>query len=459
MSTTSSLAMSDVGESRPRPSPLMLNQDLASRTFNPAIPTNAPQFGYYQQSSAYSSPTSATFSAGEGSPRFMSDMQSPPLPVARSSFYNGSRTPSRRLSVPSGISPYSPPTASYQPVYFAPLPSTSASQYSSTNNMAASPTGSAFSHHRRESDAELEWRRRTWHPSTHPSYASRPATSGLSYHQTPDDAAPALASQPAASQITRLPGIESFDLGPPHTVPVRAISSPTARRASVLTGSIEALASDRRSIPGWEQNLHHNLNRLDIANQASSSQSQTTAPPPGYALPQLQPLADVLSVADAERVNKRQTWYGGPMLPPQGSQPIMIVHRTSPESNSSDGIPTPSTSQGRELHPAIMHANGTVELQPLDAVLTDEQRAYQAHYQSKPEPIRADSGFHGYIHTPGQVPQSVYMMQAGHAMQIQHPEWRLAPPVNNQRSHPDMGRLEALVAVATSEGRAVEHLG
>ncbi|CAD0107721.1 unnamed protein product [Aureobasidium uvarum] len=483
LSTTSSLAMSDIGESRPRPSPLMLNQDPVARarlsldTFNPAIPNNGPQFGYYQQSpGGYSSPTSSNFSTGEGSPRFQASMQSPSLPIARSSFYNGTRTPSRRLSVPSGVSPYSPQAASYQPVYFAPLPSGPAPQYSNTNSMVASPTASTFSHHRRESDAELEWRRRTWHPGTHANYASRPATSGLAYNQTPDDVAPALASQPAASQITRLPGIESFDHAPPPpAVPARNITSPmqidSGRRSSILSGPIELSTSapgDRRSI-GWEHNLHQGLNKLEIAHppvdqsRILPSQRLPAAPlaelsqqsVPGYALPQLQPPADIRPVAD-DRANKRQAWYGGPMGPPQGSQPIMIAHRTSPESSSSEGIPTPSTSQGRELHPAIMHANGMVELQPPDAILTDEQRALQAHYQGKPEPTRADSGFHSYVHMAGQAP-TVYMMQAGHNMQVQSPEWRPAPI--NQRANPDMGRLEALVAVATSENRAVEHRG
>jgi hypothetical protein len=482
LSTTSSLAMSDIGESRPRPSPLMLNADPVARarlgldTFNPAIPNNGPQFGYYHQSpSGYSSPTSSNFSTGDASPRFQASMQSPSLPT-RSSFYNGTRTPSRRLSVPSGVSPYSPPTATYQPVYFAPLPSAPAPQYSSTNGMVASPTASTFSHRRRESDAELEWRRRTWHPSTHANYASRPATSGLAYNQTPDDAAPALASQPAASQITRLPGIESFDHAPPPAVPARNITSPmqidSARHSSILSGPFELSSSapgDRRSI-GWEHNLHHGLDRLEIAHPpvdqshvlpsqrvaAAPRSEQSQQPAPGYAMPQLQPLADLRSVATDDRANKRQAWYGGPMGPPQGSQPIMIAHRTSPESSSSEGVPTPSTSQGRELHPAIMHANGMVELQPRDAVLTEEQRALQAHYQGKPEPMRADSGFHSYVHMPGQAP-TVYMMQAGHNMHVQSPEWRPAPI--NQRANPDMGRLEALVAVATSENRAVEHRG
>lgn len=474
ISNTSSLALSDVGDARPRPAPLLLGQDggagarLSLETFNPAIPNTGPQFGYYQQSpSGYGSPTSATFSTTEVSPRFPPGMQSPSLSLSRSSFYNGSRTPARRLSVPSGMSPYmpSPPqTATYQPVYLTAVPPGATPQYSNAASLVASPTGSVFSHHRRESDAELDWRRRTWHPSTHTSYASRPATSGLTYHQTPDDAAPALASQPAASQITRLPGIESFDHAPPPpAVPTRAVASPTRSDATPRASVMESSADDRRNVPGWEHNLHHNLNRLEIANAAPmavSGHSRSISHPVlsqhgSFALPQLQPPAEVRSIAEAggaERANKRQAWYGGPMAPPSGSQPIMIAHRTSPESSSSEGVPTPSTSQGRELHPAIMHANGMVEMQPSHAPLTDEQRAFQAQYQGKPEPVRADSGFHSYVHIPGQAPP-VYMMQTGHGMQS--PEWRPAPMA--ARPNNDMGRLEALVAVATSENRAVEH--
>ena len=51
------------------------------------------------------------------------------------------------------------------------------------------------------------------------------------------------------------------------------------------------------------------------------------------------------------RRNKRQGWYGGPVA--EGT------HRPSPEdSGSSDGVPTPGTSQVTEFHPVIMGANG-----------------------------------------------------------------------------------------------------
>ncbi|GAB7346661.1 hypothetical protein MBLNU459_g1790t1 [Dothideomycetes sp. NU459] len=489
-STTSSVGMQD--EPRARPAPLAIIQDSSasarsSLEFNPAVGAAGTQYGFYQQSpTGYSTPTSATFSTGASSPRFSSSMHSPPASITRSSYYNGSRTPSsRRLSVPSGIHPFQPQGATYPPPYFSPLPSAAVSTFSNATSGLTSPTSSVFSHGRRESDAELEWRRRTWHPGTHPSYATRPATSSLTYHQTPDDAVPALASQPAASQMTtRLPGIESFDhVLPPPAVPPRNITSPTQTEHShrfSYPGSIDASASgpeDRRAQQSWETGLQQNLTKLDITStpprdnhgwieQARhfSNERPTTAPQNGYAQhtghppapPVLQPAAEIRRVeGDAPagtRSNRRQAWYGGPVTAPQGSQPIMIAHRTSPESSSSEGIPTPGTSHGTELHPAIMHANGMIEMQPPGTVLSEEQqKVVRAHYNPKPEPARTDSGFHAYSQIPGHG-HPTYVMQTGHDMQM-HSGY----PQSAARHNSDMNRLEALVAVATSETRAVEH--
>lgn len=490
-STTSSVGMQD--EPRPRPAPLAIIQDDSSSTrssleFNPAVGAAGTQYGYYQQSpTGYSTPTSATFSTGASSPRFPSTMQSPPSSISRSSFYNGSRAPSsRRLSVPSGINPFQPQGhgSTYPPPYFSPLTSSATPTFSNTASGLGSPTGSVFSHGRRESDAELEWRRRTWHPGTHPSYAARPATSGLTYHQTPDDAAPALASQPAASQITRLPGIESFDHAPPPPVPPpRNIASPmqvdNPNRSSYpgTTDANPSRADEGKGQHAWEAGLHQNLTKLDITStpprdnhgwmeqvRPVANMRPTTAPNTGYVQhtgygqghPMLQPAAEIRHVgadmSNGGRANKRQAWYGGPLAPPQGSQPIMIAHRTSPESSSSEGVPTPGTSHGAELQPAIMHANGLIELQPPGTILSEEQQqALHAHYNPKPEPTRADSGFHSYAHMSAHG-QPTYVMQTGHDIQM-----HAGYPQSASRPNTDMNRLEALVAVATSENRAVEH--
>jgi len=124
--------------------------------------------------------------------------------------------------------------------------------------------------------------------------------------------------------------------------------------------------------------------------------------------------------------NKRQAWYGGPVTQNAGGQPGHPNQRTSPEdSGSSDGVPTPGTAQGIEYHPVIVNPNGAVEAYPGGAVVTEEQKSYM---QSQP--------------------QQTYALQTGH-------DPRFATNYSQQPNN-DMHRLEALVAVATSENRAVE---
>ena len=149
------------------------------------------------------------------------------------------------------------------------------------------------------------------------------------------------------------------------------------------------------------------------------------------------------------RRNKRQGWYGGPVQAQQ--QPIYMTHRTSPEdSGSSDGVPTPSTSQGTEYQPVIIGPNGVPEGYgpPGGMVMMEEQQQHKVHraLARKPEQVRADSGFQSYAQPP---PPQAYALQAGHDPRYMQ---GYAQPPNH-----DMGRLEALVAVATSEGAAVEN--
>lgn len=520
MSTASSIVSDD---GRSRPSSLALSQDGTARarltldTFNPAIGTAGTQYGYFHSPpSGYSTPTSATFSNAPSSPHYSSAMQSPPSSLHRSTHWNGARTPSRRLSAPFGASPYQSAgqPLTYPPPFSSPGQPSAASTISTAGSTLGSPTGSVFSHGRRDSDADLEWRRRTWHPGTQSNYAPRPATSGLSYHQTPDDLAPAPSSQPAASQITRLPGIESFDHvpPPPSTVSSRNATSPHMQiegnnRLAPYPQGNEGYAP-MTGYHGSDAGLHQNLTKLEIGTgslpkeganwpgpghaRTLSHMRPTTAPHTGFAhhygpaiaAPPLQAAAEIRGDANEGVAGgrKRQAWYGVQPSIPKGSQPITIAHRTSPESSSSDGVPTPSTSHGKDTHPVIRHANGN-----MDIGLSEEQQAMmRAHYHGKPEPIRADSGFHSYPQAYGQYPHSVtnataqlplapppppqpsrphphphphpaqqatYVMQSGHDPQQMQHAYVQAPP----RASNDMGRLEALVAVATSENRAVEH--
>ena len=74
---------------------------------------------------------------------------------------------------------------------------------------------------------------------------SRPATSGLSYYQTPDTPQPVPASQPAAQQAVRLPGIDSFDRV--HAQPVAPMRRPpSAMELDEMSKEAESDASSKR---------------------------------------------------------------------------------------------------------------------------------------------------------------------------------------------------------------------
>lgn len=466
-STASSIGIPD--DLRRRPAPLAMANDPNKRAmmnmeYNPVTGSPSQQYAYYPQSpTGFSTPTSTTFSTGPASPGFTS----PPSSISRSSFYNGARH-GRRLSVPSGANPYQ--NTSYPPPYYSPIPVHANPVYSQQSSTYASPTSSVFSHGRRDSETELEFRRRTWHSGTYPGYTQRPATSGLMYGQTPDEPRPAMSQQSAASQVTRLPGIESFDHAPPHTARQPA-SSPM-----LIDAEPRPASSGRPSDAG----LHQNLTRLDIAsanNPPSDTQWQAVHPSsnqPGYFVqqisggpPQIMPTQPPVhhEQPSTPRRNKRQAWYGGPVGP-------VTFGRPSPEdSGSSDGVPTPLTQQGGEYHPVIISQNEPYPAHAPTAVPVggpDDQHKvhasshslphlHQQQRQAKPEPTRADSGFQSFAPEQGHVQaaqQHTYALQAGHdprfaAGYIQAP--------NHPETRNDMGRLEALVAVATSENRAVEN--
>jgi hypothetical protein len=290
------------------------------------------------------------------------------------------------------------------------------------------------------------------------------------YGQTIDEPRPAMSQQSAASQVTRLPGIESFDHAPPHAARQPA-SSPM-----MIDAEPRPASSGRPSDAG----LHQNLTRLDIAsanNPPQDGQWQTNhvvPSQPGYFVQQInggppqimqtQPLPPHHEQPSTPRRNKRQAWYGGPVGP-------VTFGRPSPEdSGSSDGVPTPLTQQGGEYHPVIITQNEPYPTHAPTAMPVggpgDQHKVHatshpfpppQEQAQAKPEPIRTDSGFQSFAPATGHVQaaqQHTYALQAGHdprfsAGYIQAPHH---PETRN-----DMGRLEALVAVATSENRAVEN--
>jgi hypothetical protein len=361
--------------------------NIDTMTSPPSTPPN-------QYRGDLSTPTSATFSTGPASPGYGSSIGSPISAASRNSMAWGSRTPGRRLSVPSGQNPFQAPHGNtYPPPYFSPLPPSNAS-FSNNSSVFASPTNSTYSSARNEHNTavDADWRRRTWHPSSYSNYP-RPATSGLSYYQTPDEPQPAFATHAttAAGQTPRLPGIESFDhvQHRPSTPPRRGPSpmevdtvNQQALQPTNATPRVQPSTgpSRHRSHVSWDMSLHSNLTRLDIApgtpskdaahwSQQAIGEIQNAASRP-FATYQGdgRPTTQVVVHQSTSHSNdqepttpkraKRNGWYNGPFpTTPQNSQAL----RTSPEdSSSSDGVPTPGTSAA-EFHPAIVHSNGYIE--------------------------------------------------------------------------------------------------
>ena len=373
--STSSI-YSNATDVRRRPPPLLMAGDNR--------PTTPPTYSSYGAHSPndLSTPTSATFPGTPGSPSFASVLASPMSTNSRgNTFLGGSRTPGRRLSVPSGANPYQMP---YGPQYGASYGPGPAVPNTNVSSIVASPTSSNFSQGPPGSVFSGEdWRRRTWHPSTYstlnPNH-NRPATSSLTYSQTPDAPQPAYAqnAMSAAGQAPRLPGIESFDhvQHRPTTPPRR---NPTPPQGLLAAPDIEPYRRDHQSNKSWDgqrrsqyPDIDENgrptttwgqdtLQQLDLLREHQARRQAPAPPvmgPPQYALHSQHPQQMAKEALDlqssASKRVKRSGQYSG----------MGANHRTSPDSSSSEGVPTPGTSAA-EIHPTIMHSNGYIEPQLL----------------------------------------------------------------------------------------------
>ena len=414
-------------DSRRRPPPLIMAHDSPrSRLTIDTLRGQGMQpgtFGYSMNSpGAPGTPPSTTYSNGPGSP-YEPSLGSPIAITPRHSGLWGSRTPGRRLSVPSTTNPFGSAHGNsngngnsngslYPGPYLSPV--APMSNNSSNSSLFGSPTSSTYSFStRNDSQADAEWRRRTWHPSTWSTYA-RPATSGLSYSQTPDAPRPAFTGAVAA---VTLPGIETFDqiTNRPTTSAGQGASAmeiDTSNRLGLYTSHSDRSANIPKDRPGhasWDMSLHQNLTKLDIANgtppkdgigfwgkqtmdemynaaskSVSAPTTQIQPQPQPQPQPQTQPQpqqqrqqqlqqtpaffqqesqkrpaeVDHYPKPIPSRRDRRNGWYNGPLVPVQQAP---ILHRTSPEdSSSSDGAPTPSTSSV-EYHPSIVNSNGYIE--------------------------------------------------------------------------------------------------
>lgn len=480
----SSVSVAQSPDVRRRPPPLAMASDggasaRARLSLNTVNAYDPPMMGspgpveYDTPSNAPTTPTSATFStAPTGSPaRFGSAMQSPATSASRPVSWAGPPPPGRRQSISSNGNPFAGPPGQGPPTYITPLQSSAAPPTFSVQSSAyASPTVSHFSESKGDTNADADWRRRTWHPGTYS--GPRPATSGLGYHQTPDAPRPMYTSQPAASQTTRLPGIESFDHAPPPPTLPRRQPSPMQLDAPGRPLTYHAprepppnRGHHKRTSISWE------IDRLNIAGPGSqreqwsqqypgsagrASGARPTTAPHGYfsrQLANLQPI-QIPSMNSSPRTsqeqpetprkNKRQAWYNGPV-----SQPQRAMQRTSPEdSSSSEGVPTPGTMI--DYHPAIVHSNGYVET---PVIVEDHKIAPPASIMERPHPLHTQPHQHYHSHSLSSS-SSTYHPQREPSERGPVTLGQSLPQANNNN---DMRRLEALVAVATGEQQAVEH--
>lgn len=383
-----------VTEAKRRPPPLLMANDPSTRQ-NLGDPPHTPPAQYRgfdgSTTSGLSTPTSANFSTTTpGSPGFLSSIGSPGSTTSRGGGFFGSRPPTRRLSVPSAPNPYQNQYPPGYPMTYMNQMGPPSSGASSNSGAFASPTSTSFpiapgSH---VSPGE-DWRRRTWHASTFPAANynyNRPATSGLTYSQTPDAPQPAHAQHAtaAAGQAPRLPGIESFDhvqhrpYTPPRRQPspMQLDSVPTDPQLYASTPhhdprghqhhvswegprtsqypELDEPANKRQVTVSWGQQTINEIQNVGTRHHEVQAHVGMGPPPASINHSQQQgPVRGGLEIPGSAKHNKRQAWYNGPLS----------MARTSPEdSSSSDGVPTPGMT-AVEVHPMIVHSSGYMEPQ------------------------------------------------------------------------------------------------
>lgn len=441
LSTSSIASISSIGSSystrddvRRRPPPLVMAADPNARlSIESYHSVGSAQFSSYRGASPsdYSTPTSANFSTGQSSPHWGSGIGSPATAYSRAIYPSGSRTPGRRLSVPTatGGNPFHSPHGATghlgRPLFG------SGSMNSSNGGALASPggaylasptTSTASGWSRRDSvTSEEAWRRKTWHPD---SSNFTPPGSRLSQVITssqinpPHEPLPALNSNghKQHQQTVRLPGIDSLlpkpgqQMSPPPGPP----SPRTAeyeRRSRVPLLPSASISDERRNMPQWEMGLHRGLTRLDINN--------TTPPRDGAGA-----WANEVHQAMQARVDQ----------PQQAPRPQLTVRfDTQPQIVSRPAPPPHAMSSG---HPRGHH-----------------------HTMSAPLLPRGESKRHGWYNGPSTVHEDRVLEARPHVDRMAHPNLHAFTGFPNREEsdrrmpdNADSRRFDALVAVATSEG-------
>ncbi|KAI1372093.1 hypothetical protein F4677DRAFT_456763 [Hypoxylon crocopeplum] len=416
---------------RRRPPPLVMadpRSRLSIETYH-NIPESA--YSYRPPSpSDFSTPTSATFSTGQNSPRWGSAIASPNSSHSRpQSMYAGHRTPGRRLSVPSGGIPFQSPhgTALGRPLFGpGPINASNPGAFSPTSSLLGSPTSSVFSSRRESTSQTEDWRRRTWHPDS-TNFNTVNNSSRLSNVVTPSQfqspvAAPLpLAGPPQQSTTLRLPGIESFGplphrpVSPPRRNPSpMIIDSEVSHPPALLPATHSGDPDERRNTANWDMGLHRGLTRLEIA----SNNPPPTDPASNWAREANQA---VEAEADRIRLNPPTVRFNEPVVIDSRPPGVASLPRTYHQHTMS----APSIATSREAKRRGWY-NGPVTV----------------HADAPPEKMaRVDRMVHPNI---TEFPGFPARENAANP----------SPREDNPGERDNMLRLQALVAVATSEGNA-----
>ncbi|KAI1385659.1 uncharacterized protein F4822DRAFT_438274 [Hypoxylon trugodes] len=417
---------------RRRPPPLVMadpRSRLSIETYHHTPPENA--YSYRPPSpSDFSTPTSATFSTGQNSPRWGSAIASPSSSHQRpqSMYAAGHRTPGRRLSVPSGggIPFQSPHGATLGRPLFGqgPVNTSNPGAFSPSSSVIGSPTSSVFSSRRESTSQTEDWRRRTWHPDSTNFSSSR-----LSNMMTPSQlqsptATPLPLATPQQQPTTlRLPGIESFGpiphrpASPPRRNPSPMIvDSEVSHPPALLPAAHSGDSDERRNTANWDMGLHRGLTRLDITSNNPPPQETTSAwtrevhqpveaepermrinpptvrfnepivvesRPPGPASLPRTFHQHTMSAPSTSREGKRRGWYNGPVTVHADAPPekmARVERMVHPNINEFPGFPVRENVVNpppRDNNPG--ERDNMLRLQALVAVATSEGNATTAY--------------------------------------------------------------------------------
>ncbi|KAG6164774.1 hypothetical protein E4U11_000917 [Claviceps purpurea] len=481
LSTSSIISIGSAGlgypnspnELRRRPPPLVMASDPRSRLSVESYRSTGADSAYsYHPASPgdFSTPTSATYSTAQSSPRWNPGVCSPTNSShlrSQSMYSTDGRTPSRRLSVPSSVHPFQsaaghhhfngyssghPGMNGSHSGPFAPSTMTNA-------NMAASPSSSTSAWPDRRdsvsSNPDEAWRRRTWHPDSmrhyatqQPNQASQLATATQAVRPNP----PPPIANPANSQASlRLPGIESFD---PHHL--RRHASPPPQ-------------------PHQHQQHQHHQNHHQHQQQRGPSPMAIDAESSPYRRPYQPGASEMMQPEERRNLNM----YDASLQ--RGLNRLDINHKTPPRDSAG--------SWASDANRAMAQVEQMQMSQP--TVRFEDQRPPLRHYGPTPAAGRSfhqhsmsapsitiprENKRHGWYHGPLSPPsqgsggQYAQDTRTTHVDRIVHPNFNAFSgfPAREQQqpshaSHPQqerqgnsesLRRLEALVAVATSEGTA-----